>query len=163
MHATPIQIRDADLNHAPDGAAVLAVLNSYAADPVGGGEPLPADVRARLIPALRNHPTTLVLLAFEGTEPVGLAVGFFGLSSFRALPLLNIHDLAIVPLRRGRGIGQLLLQAAEDRAKARNCCKITLEVQDDNTRARRLYERVGFRDVTYGGSGPTRFLAKPLG
>jgi ribosomal protein S18 acetylase RimI-like enzyme len=35
-------------------------------------------------------------------------------------------------------------------------------VQDDNTPARNLYDRFGFRDVVYGDSGPTRFLGKKL-
>ncbi|MCH2172965.1 GNAT family N-acetyltransferase [Myxococcota bacterium] len=36
------------------------------------------------------------------------------------------------------------------------------EVQDDNPRARALYERFGFGDFTLGDSAPTRFLSKPL-
>lgn len=162
MSSTSLLIRDADLSRSADGDAVLLVLDSYASDPVGGGSPLPADVRARLVPALRSHPVTLALLAFDGVDPVGLAVGFFGLSTFRALPLLNIHDLAIVPSHRGRGIGRQLLLQAEIRAQTRGCCKLTLEVQDDNARALHLYESFGFRNVTYGNSGPTRFLAKAL-
>lgn len=162
MSPTPILIRDADLSRTADTDDVLRVLDSYASDPVGGGTALPADVRVRLVPALRAHPTTLVLLAFDGVEAVGLAVGFYGLSTFRALPLLNIHDLAIVPSHRGRGIGRQLLQEAEVRAQARGCCKLTLEVQDDNARALHLYESFGFENVRYGNSGPTRFLAKAL-
>jgi ribosomal protein S18 acetylase RimI-like enzyme len=55
-----------------------------------------------------------------------------------------------------------LLDAAENHARAAHCCKLTLEVQDDNQPALRLYQRFGFRDVRYGNSGPTRFLGKPL-
>ena len=124
--------------------------------------PLSADVRARLLPGLRAHPTTLVLLAFDGSRPTGLAIGFYGFSSFVARPLLNIHDLAVIPAERGNGVGRALLSAAEAAARAYGCCKLTLEVQDDNLPARTLYERFGFRDVKYGDSGPTRFLAKPL-
>jgi hypothetical protein len=40
---------------------------------------------------------------------------------------------------------------------------LTLEVQDDNHRARALYERFGFADFVVGNSAPTRFLSKPLG
>jgi ribosomal protein S18 acetylase RimI-like enzyme len=89
-------------------------------------------------------------------------VAFTGFSTFQGLPLLNIHDLAVLPAQRGAGVGRALLAAAEEHARATGCCKLTLEVQEDNTPARRLYERVGFRDVTYGDSGPTRFLGKPL-
>jgi ribosomal protein S18 acetylase RimI-like enzyme len=110
---------------------------------------------------LRAHPTALVLLAFVGAEPVGIAVGFFGLSTFAARPLLNIHDLAVVPAHRGKGVGRALLREAETRARERGCCKLTLEVQDTNVRARGLYASFGFEDFMIAGSA-TRFLSKPL-
>jgi ribosomal protein S18 acetylase RimI-like enzyme len=157
-----IQVRPADLADARDAAAVVALLDAYATDPRGGGEPLPQEVRARLIPGLRAHPTTRVWLAFENLRPVGVCVGFLGFSTFRGLPLLNIHDLAVLGDQRGRGVGLALLAAAQSAAQAAGCCKLTLEVQEDNAPARRLYERFGFRDVTFGNSGPTRFLGKGL-
>ena len=156
-----LQVREADFDDERDAEGIVAVLDSYASAPVGGGKPLAPDVRGRLIPMLRAHPTSLVLLAFVDNEPVGIAVCFFGLSSFRARPLLNIHDLAVLPQHHGKGVGQALLKAVEDHARRKGCCKLTLEVLDDNTRARSLYRRFGFDDVVVGGS-PTRFLAKPL-
>jgi ribosomal protein S18 acetylase RimI-like enzyme len=155
-------VRPADLTSASDAASVLAVLDSYASDPVGGGTPLSAEVRHQLIPALRAHPTALVLLAFAGERPVGLLNGFFGLSTFNAKPLLNIHDLAVVPDMRGKGVGRLMLTESEKIARQRGCCKLTLEVQDGNSPARLLYDRFGFRDVVYADTGITRFLAKAL-
>ncbi len=157
-----IEIVEADLDSAAHAAGVVEVLDSYAADPVGGGEPLAADVRERLVPALREHPTTLVLLATAGARVVGLAICFLGFSTFRARPLLNIHDLAVRPELRGRGVGRALLVAAEELARKRGCCKLTLEVQEDNRRALGLYRSFGFSDFVIGDSGPTRFLAKPL-
>jgi ribosomal protein S18 acetylase RimI-like enzyme len=157
-----VEIVDADFENAVHCAGIIEVLDSYAADPIGGGEPLTADVRERLVPALRDHPTALVLLAFEQECPVGIAVCFQGFSTFRARALLNIHDLAVLPKWRGRGIGRSLLAAAEDRARRCGCCKLTLEVQDDNGRALGLYRSFGFSDLVMGDSGPTRFLTKPL-
>ena len=158
-----IEIREADFGDAVHRAAIVDVLDSYASDPVGGGEPLNDDVRARLVPALENHPTALVLLAFSGTRAVGIAVCFFGFSTFQARSLLNVHDLAVIPEFRGAGIGRALLEGAEAHALRRGCCKLTLEVQDDNTRARALYESFGFTDFMVGNSAATRFLTKPLG
>jgi GNAT superfamily N-acetyltransferase len=157
-----VDIRKADFADARDAAAVVAVIDSYAVDPVGGGQPLPLEVRERLIPALRSHPTALVLLAFADEEPAGTAVCFFGLSTFKARPLLNVHDLAVIPKYRGMGVGRALLQAAEQHARLEGCCKLTLEVQEDNARARALYRSFGFDDFVVGNSAPTRFLAKPL-
>jgi len=160
----PLHIDDADLSDPAHAAAILAVLDSYASDPVGGGRPLSAEVRAALLPGLRRYPTTLVLLAFDDGDPVGIAVCFFGFSTFQARPLLNVHDLAVVPGQRGRGIGRALLAAAESRARRVGCCKLTLEVQDDNHRARAVYARFGFTDFVLGGDAvPTRFLSKSLG
>lgn len=161
-HETSVEIVDADFADPRHRAGILHVLDAYARDPKGGGEPLGADACERLVPALRQHPTALVLLAVAEREPVGIAVCFEGLSTFRALPLLNIHDLAVLPAWRGRGVGRSLLAAAEDRAKRRGCCKLTLEVQDDNAPALSLYEGFGFSNFVVGDSGPTRFLSKAL-
>lgn len=158
-----VQVRAADLAAARDAQAVVHLLDAYARDPRGGGTPLTDAVRARLVAGLRAHPTTRVWLAFDGERSVGVCVGFLGFSTFQARPLLNIHDLAVLPDARGAGVGHALLAAAEAHAVAAGCCKLTLEVQEDNAPARGLYGRFGFRDVTYGDSGPTRFLAKALG
>jgi len=162
MREKPFTVRRANLADVGDAAAVMAVLDSYASDPRGGGQGLSAEVRTRLIPGLRAHPTSRVWLAFDGDTAIGLCVAFLGFSTFQAKPLLNIHDLAVLPGRRGEGVGRSLLNAAEDHARETGCCKLTLEVQDDNTPARHLYERFGFRNVVYGDSGPTRFLSKPV-
>jgi ribosomal protein S18 acetylase RimI-like enzyme len=157
-----VTTRLASLDSATDAADIIAVLDSYASDPRGGGQPLSADVKARLIPGLRAHSNSRAWLAHDAGKAIGLCVGFIGFSTFQARPLLNIHDLAVVPGRRGGGVGRLLLATAETHAREAGCCKLTLEVQDDNLPARTLYERFGFREVVYGNSGPTRFLAKAL-
>lgn len=156
------EVVDADFDSSEHRDAIVVILDSYAADPVGAGRPLPADVRDRLVPALREHPTSVILLALADGRPVGIAVCFRGMSTFHARPLLNIHDLAVLPSWRGKGAGRALLRAAEERARAWGCCRLTLEVQDDNVGARRLYESVGFSDSVVGTSRPTRFMTKPL-
>jgi ribosomal protein S18 acetylase RimI-like enzyme len=157
------QVRRADLTDDADASAIVLLLDSYATDPRGGGVPLPQGVKARLVAGLRQMPGARVWLAFEGRAAVGVCVGFLGYSTFQAKPLLNIHDLAVLPGQRGRGTGRALLAAAQAQALSEGCCKLTLEVQDDNAPARRLYESFGFRDVRYGNSSPTRFLGKQLG
>ena len=151
------RVTQADLHDTQHVRGLLAVLDSYASDPVGGGQPLRSDVLNRLPAMLRELPNARVLLAFVGDEIVGAAVCFFGLSTFRARPLVTL-----LPQYRGQGIGKALLAAAEEHARQRNCCKLTLEVQDDNARARALYQRFGFVDFVVGKPVPTRFLAKGL-
>jgi ribosomal protein S18 acetylase RimI-like enzyme len=158
-----IEITDADLGNEAHAQALLAVLDSYAADEMGGGVPLEPEVRRRLIPALREQANAVVLLAFVDGTAVGLANCFYGFSTFAVRPLLNVHDLAVVPAFRGRGVGRALLAAVDDRARARGCAKVTLEVREDNAPARGLYRAHGFRDFELAGvSFRTLFLAKRL-
>jgi ribosomal protein S18 acetylase RimI-like enzyme len=158
-----IEIVEADLDRAEHQRAVVELLDAYAADPIIDGKPLAAEVRRELIAGLRCHPTTLIFLAFDAARAVGVAVCFRGFSTFYARPLINIHDLAVVAEYRGQGIGRRLLEAVAARAGETGCCKLTLEVRENNHRARRMYEAAGFTPGTNetGGSG-FLFLAKPL-
>ena len=104
-------IREADLGQPADAEALVGLIDADARDLMGGGAPLTPAVRARLVPNLREVPGRLVLLAFEGERAVGVAVCFPGFSTFHARPLINIHDLAVLPGSRGRGVGRALLGA----------------------------------------------------
>jgi GNAT superfamily N-acetyltransferase len=158
-----VEVTEADLTDPDHARGLVDILDSYARDPMGGARPLPPAVRERLVPELAALPNALVLLAFARGGPIGAAVCFFGLSTFAARPLLNVHDLAVLPDFRGLGIGRALLEAAESRARERGCCKLTLEVREDNERARSLYESFGFGDFAPGADPtPTLFLEKRL-
>lgn len=158
-----IRIELAELGVPQQADAFLGVLDSYARDPMGSGAPLPNEVRGRLVPGLLAHPTSRVWLAWQGDQAIGVLVGFLGFSTFKARPLLNVHDLAIIPGHRGQRLGERLLGAAEAHARGLGCCKLTLEVQEHNKRARALYKRVGFGHASPGAKqNPTAFLEKPL-
>jgi GNAT superfamily N-acetyltransferase len=153
----------ADLARADHQEATLCLLNAYAMDPMGDGKPLSESARRDLIPGMRQHPTTMVFLAYRGPEPVGLAICFRGFSTFAARPLINIHDYFVQPAFRGMGIGRALFAAIEARARAIGCCKLTLEVQENNHRARRLYAAAGFSQAVYvPEAGGSLNLSKPL-
>lgn len=163
MHPYTPTIIKADLDNPAHQEAVVAMTAAYALDIMGNGGPLAPEVVARLIPGLRSHPTTLVFLAYVDGVPVGIATCFLGFSTFAARSLINIHDLAVLPEYRGHGIGRSLLQAVESTARERGCVKMTLEVQENNQRARQLYERVGFGQPVYGvTTGGTLFFSKCL-
>jgi ribosomal protein S18 acetylase RimI-like enzyme len=152
------EIVEADLTRAEHREAVRALTASYALDPMGNDGPLPAEVLDRLA----SFPTTVILLAYVEGTAVGIATCFRGFSTFRAQPRLNLHDLAVLPDQRGRGVGQQLLAAVASKARALGCCKVTLEVQENNMAARRAYERAGFATATCGQGTGSLFLAKPL-
>lgn len=140
-----LTIDRADYRDPRDAADVVAMLDAYARDPMGGGDPLQEAVKARLARDLADNGQAFSLIARIEDAAVGLANCFMGYSTFAAAPLVNIHDLAVLPSHRGRGIGKALLAAVEAEALKRGACKITLEVLSGNP-ARHLYAREGFGD-----------------
>ena len=66
-------------------------------------------------------------------------------------------------LYRGHGLARELLAAAEQKARALGCCRMTLEVVEGNTRARGVYEKAGFAQASAGGpAGGALFFSKEL-
>jgi GNAT superfamily N-acetyltransferase len=155
-----IRILEADLEQTAHQQATLNMVDAYSRDAMGDGKPLAENVRANLIDALRKHPTTIVFLAFEGDLPVGVAVCFRAFSTFAARPLINIHDIHVLPSHQRRGIAQALIGAVEDKARSLGCCKLSLEVQEHNHRARKTYATAGFS--SYSGESPTLYLTKSI-
>ncbi|HEY0719786.1 MAG TPA: GNAT family N-acetyltransferase [Gammaproteobacteria bacterium] len=137
-------IRTIDLHDPRDGAALLTLLDGYARDPMGGGEPLSDEVRTSLIPQLRTCGHYLGVIAWHDEIPVGLVNCFAGFSTFAAQPLLNIHDIVVAPSARGSGLSQRLLARVEALARQRGCCKLTLEVLANNHVAMGAYRKFGF-------------------
>lgn len=156
-------IIEADLDLAEHRSAIVELLDSYARDLMGGGRPLSSRVKQALVPGLRDNPSTCVFLAFDAAHAIGIVVCFTGYSTFAAKPLLNIHDIAVTPAYRGKGVGWQLLNAVENKAQTLGCCKLTLEVRQDNHPARVLYEDFGFGDCNFGDDvAPALFLEKRL-
>ncbi len=158
-----VKIAEADLGRPDHQRAVLELTDAYARDPMGNGRELSDEVRQALIPGLQKHPTTVIFLAFQENNAIGIANCFIGFSTFAARPLINVSDLAVLPGHREKGIGRLLLEAVERKAREIGCCKLTIEVQENNHRARHVYESVGFAPAVYvEEAGGVLFLSKPL-
>lgn len=152
-----LEIIRADLSKVSHRQAVLEITDMYARDPMGMNRPLSEETKAKLIDELRKFPCNMHLIAFINGKPAGIANCVFSFSTFYAQKVLNVHDLAVNPAFRRNGIGQALLSAVEKEARKEDCCKVTLEVREDN-RARSLYERVGFS----GGEPRMFFMEKML-
>jgi ribosomal protein S18 acetylase RimI-like enzyme len=144
--APDLVVELADYADPRDGADLVMLLDAYARDPMGGGEPLCDGARDAVVGGLAATPGAFSLIARLDGRPIGLANCFTGFSTFAALPLVNIHDLAVLPGYRGRGIGRALLRAVEDEARRRGASKVTLEVLSGNARAKALYLALGYGD-----------------
>lgn len=122
----------------------LDLLDHYARDPMGGGEGLSDYAKVNLVRTIQQVPGFHGALAWLDGKAVGLIDCFAGFSTFAAKPLLNVHDIVVHENFRGQGIGQALLTWAEQRARQLGCCKLTLEVLSENTRAMASYQQAGF-------------------
>ena len=72
----------------------------------------------------------------------GLAVGYV---IYWLLPReIDIHNLAVAPAYRRRGIARALLQTVIADARRERATRITLEVRKSNEAAQRLYHSLGF-------------------
>jgi ribosomal protein S18 acetylase RimI-like enzyme len=154
---TGVAVRLADFRDAAELARFVDLLDAYARDPMGAATPLDPAVRERLVRDLPVRPGLHGLLAEHHGEAVGFATCLLGYSTFRARPLLNVHDIAVLPGWRGRGVGSRLLEAAADLGRRLDCCRLTLEVRPDNPTAQRLYVRSGFVPATC-----SLFMERPL-
>ena len=155
-----VRARYDDPTHA---AALIDLLDHYARDPAGGGEPLSDFARGNLVASLAARPFIFSVLAFDGGTPVGLVNAIEGFSTFACKPLVNVHDVVVAASHRGQGIGARLFAEMEAIARERGACKLTLEVLDGNANAKALYQRLGFTAYQLDPAmGHAQFLHKWL-
>lgn len=148
MAAMPnITVCRADYANPVHAMALVSLLDAYAQDPMGGGDPLNEFVKANLVTELAKRPQAFSVLAFAGEAgdlPVGLVNCIEGFSTFACKPLVNVHDVAVIPAYRGQRVAEKMLDLVEQLALERGACKLTLEVLQGNEGAIRLYHRFGF-------------------
>lgn len=143
-----ITIVDVDFDNATHCKAVINLMNHYMSDKMGGVEAHSEEGSKRLIQGLKKHGNKLCLLAEIDTQFVGLINCFIGFGTFAAKPFINIHDIVVRDIYRGKGVGRALLNEVNNRAFKMGCGKITLEVREDNMNAQHLYKDLGFAEGT---------------
>ncbi|MBX3460449.1 MAG: GNAT family N-acetyltransferase [Planctomycetes bacterium] len=107
------------------------------------GYDVPVDELAARFRDFQAQPGTAVLVAEENGRVAGYAV----LSIRRDLAhpaWTELLDLCVDDRVRGKGLGALLLRAAEAWARSQECAGITLGTRDTRRDAHRFYEREGF-------------------
>ena len=139
-----VTCRTLDYTKADDAAMLVRLLDDYAQDPMGGGEPLSASTRTRLADVLSRTGNAFSVVAEHQGSGVALANCFTTVSTFAARAIVNVHDAYVKPEARGAGVVNELFTAIENEARALDACKITLEVLEGNARAQAVYRRLGF-------------------
>jgi ribosomal-protein-alanine acetyltransferase len=72
-------------------------------------------------------------------------IGYVMLLFHAGISMARLYSLALDPVYRGQGLGQELMQAAEQAALGHDCIILRLEVRADNAAAIRLYQQQGYR------------------
>lgn len=130
----------------PDDAAVLGrMLADFNAEFDAEGQD--AGAFTRRFATLLRRDDVLALLAASGStggEPVGFALATFRPTPYADGPLAQLEELYVRPEVRSRGAGSALLRALRREAVRRQALEILINVDAEDTDARRFYERHGF-------------------
>lgn len=94
-----------------------------------------------------DRPLVEAAVAEAEGSPVGCALFGLRYSTVAGRPTLHLEDLYVTPAGRGRGVGTDLLRHLAREAHARDCARFEWWVLTTNTGARRLYARVGGREL----------------
>ncbi len=95
--------------------------------------------------AFRNELTHNQYAHYIVLEYDGLIVGYGGL--WLIIDEAHITNVAVKSEYRGRGWGEKLMQRLKETAVFLGARRMTLEVRVSNTRAKQLYEKLGFYGV----------------
>lgn len=108
--------------------------------------PVSQQVLRRAVAALlEDDRKGLLLVARQGGEIVGVAAVSFAWTLEHGGKSAWLDELYVLPERRGRGVGRALLGEVKRAARELGCAAIDLEVDQEHSRAERLYAREGFR------------------
>lgn len=116
---------------------VVARTSATPPPPAGAAQPGPRrpGILGQLVEALFPRPV-------EAPAPTTI-VGYGGL--WLTFEDAHVTTIAVDPAHRGKGVGELLLNALIDHAYELGGKQITLEVRVSNTTAQRLYLKYGFQ------------------
>jgi ribosomal protein S18 acetylase RimI-like enzyme len=93
------------------------------------------------------EPGSMIYIAEDET---GKRAGFIQLQTqtdyFNGKKVGYISDLAVDSHFEGQGIGRILLDKAEEWAHMEGCHLLSLYVFSNNSRARKIYEKLGFKE-----------------
>lgn len=106
----------------------------------------------------------LALLAGPNGEPTGFAWVTFRPTPYADGPLAQLEELYVRPALRSRGTGTAIIAALREEARRRGSLEVLINVDADDTDARRFYERHGFSCVDPdSGSTMLCYLGSPEG
>jgi GNAT superfamily N-acetyltransferase len=143
------EVRVAEQADAPRVAELMTAFRNH----IDRSEPSDAEIRST-VERLLADPNTEFLLADEGVCQLR-----YRLSVWTSTEDCWLEDLYVTDGARGTGIGRALIEAAFDRARARGCERVQLDVDFANTRAIEVYKAAGF-GTEPGDRGRTMLISR---
>ena len=128
----------------------------------GKDEPTLEQIR-ETVGVLLGDPNTEFLLAAPdgGSPPAGVCQLRYRLSVWTGADDCWLEDLYVHDGARGTGLGRALVNAAAERAAARGCRRMELDVNEQNAAAIAFYEQMGFTTEPKP-PGRTLFISRKL-
>ena len=104
----------------------------------------------RFLADVANSTYSFLFVAVTEERTVGFISGELRQGSPAFLPKTwaSVDDVFVEPEHRNRGMGRALLQSVRAWAQEKNADGISLQVAAANTRGRKFYEELGFREVS---------------
>jgi ribosomal protein S18 acetylase RimI-like enzyme len=104
----------------------------------------------RFLADVANSGYSFLFVAVAGGRMVGFISGELRQGSPTFLPKTwaSVDDVFVEPDYRNRGMGRALLRSVGAWAKERDADGISLQVAAANTRGRKFYEDLGFREIS---------------
>lgn len=134
---------------APDEAPAVASLLAGFRDHLGYDFPSDDSLLASVERIIGRNDAEYLLAGDE--EPLAVAQVRYRWSVWWDAEDCWLEDLYVSARARGRGVGRALTQAVIDRATARGCRRVELDVNSENAAAQALYRSLGFDTGKTGG------------
>jgi GNAT superfamily N-acetyltransferase len=130
-----------------------AVLALYAQPAMDNGKVLTLDEAKSLLAQFRQYPSYRLWVACEASpeaESGGEVVGTYALLVMHNLahqgtPSAIVEDVVVSAERQSQGIGQHMMQHAQQQARLAGCYKLVLSSNQKRERAHAFYESLGFQ------------------
>lgn len=119
-------------------------------DPVYETSPDAEKTMRRFLADVANSSYSFLIVAVTEGQTVGFISGELRQGSPTFLPKTwaSVDDVFVDPDHRNRGIGHALLRSVREWAQERDADGISLQVAAANTRGRKFYDDLGFREIS---------------
>jgi GNAT superfamily N-acetyltransferase len=103
------------------------------------------DTAAQIL-QIKNSANDIAYVAVDGTVVIGWIHLFYALR-LESQPFCEVAGLVVDEQYRGKGVGKLLLEKAEDWSMQRNCKRLVVRSNAKRNEAHQFYINQGFKEI----------------